>query len=258
MYAIGSFWPCCNRGSRSVSGDADSTRTSDQVDIGLRGDYGAVSLRRPDVTTPGSTTTYTYDATDPTPPESGNGFYSVAFTNTDLATIAGFEAFQEYDMTGWMTGFATIQYAEGLDHSRNAPRPHGVGHRLRNNNPNDNNAQRSIRTGSDDGALPGFAPLECACGRARPRGSSRSRWNVELAARMVASKAGWRSPWVSARPPGSRRSICGATGRSQAVVDVRRDREPHRRFYREHLDLRNGRGVYQPGISGYFGSELVY
>jgi outer membrane receptor protein involved in Fe transport len=30
------------------------------------------------------------------------------------------------------------------------------------------------------------------------------------------------------------------------------------RFYREHLDLRTGRGVYQPGISGYFGSELVY
>ncbi len=24
-------------------------------------------------------------------------------------------------MTGWMTGFATIQYAEGMDHSRNAP-----------------------------------------------------------------------------------------------------------------------------------------
>ena len=29
-------------------------------------------------------------------------------------------------------------------------------------------------------------------------------------------------------------------------------------FYREHLDYRAGLGVYQPGITGYVGSELIY
>ena len=30
------------------------------------------------------------------------------------------------------------------------------------------------------------------------------------------------------------------------------------KFYREHLDLRTGRGVFQPGRSYYFGFELLY
>jgi outer membrane receptor protein involved in Fe transport len=30
------------------------------------------------------------------------------------------------------------------------------------------------------------------------------------------------------------------------------------RFYREHLDLRTGVGVYEPGLNGYFGVEMRY
>ena len=30
------------------------------------------------------------------------------------------------------------------------------------------------------------------------------------------------------------------------------------KFYREHLDYRSGRGVFQPGINFHFGSELTW
>jgi outer membrane receptor protein involved in Fe transport len=30
------------------------------------------------------------------------------------------------------------------------------------------------------------------------------------------------------------------------------------KYYHEHLDLRTGRGVFQPGINFYFGFELTY
>ena len=30
------------------------------------------------------------------------------------------------------------------------------------------------------------------------------------------------------------------------------------RFYREHLDYRAGRGVWQPGINFYFSGQLTY
>jgi iron complex outermembrane recepter protein len=259
LYAIGSFMAVLQPGFTFVSGDADlDPERRTQVDIGLRGDYGAYRC--------GGRMYHawindyiTYDATDPTPAEIGQRIYSVAFTNTDLATIAGFEAFQEYDMTGWMTGFATIQYAEGMDHSRNAPGRMASVIRIRNNNPNDNNAQRSIRSGSDDEPLPGFAPLESRVGVRVHEEAVDPRWNVELAARMVAQQS--RVAFSLGE-----RETSGFT-----TLDLRGNWKVTRnwsmfagienltdRFYREHLDLRTGRGVFQPGISGYFGSELVY
>jgi outer membrane receptor protein involved in Fe transport len=30
------------------------------------------------------------------------------------------------------------------------------------------------------------------------------------------------------------------------------------RFYREHLDLRTGRGVFQPGVNFYVGMRVTY
>ncbi len=89
LYAIGSFMAVLQPGFTFVSGDADlDPERRTQVDIGLRGDYDAYRC--------GGRMYYawindyiTYDATDPTPAEIGQRIYSVAFTNTDLATIAG-------------------------------------------------------------------------------------------------------------------------------------------------------------------------
>ena len=39
------------------------------------------------------------------------------YTNTDLATLAGFETFAEQDLNQWFTAFGNLSYTEGRDHS---------------------------------------------------------------------------------------------------------------------------------------------
>ena len=256
LYAIGPFVSVLQPGFTFLVGDADlDPERRTQVDIGLRGDYGAYRV--------GGRMYHawindyiTYDAVSGGPTNPGQSIYTVAFTNTDLATIAGFEAFQEYDATEWLTGFATIQYAEGRDHSRTAPGRVASLLRQRRGLPD---GPRSLTQGSDDEPLAGFSPLESRVGARVHEAGSDPRWNVELSARMVAQQS--RVAFSLGE-----RETSGFT-----TLDLRGNWKVTRnwsmfagienltdRFYREHLDLRTGRGVFQPGISGYFGSELVY
>jgi iron complex outermembrane recepter protein len=256
LYAIGAFMSVLQPGFTFVVGDADlDPERRTQVDIGLRGDYGAYRC--------GGRMYHawindyvTYDAVSGGPTDPGQSLYTVAFTNTDLATIAGFEGYQEYDVTGWLTGFGTIQYAEGRDHSRDAPGRVAALLRQRRQLPE---GPRSLEQGSDDEPLPGFAPLESRVGvRIHEEGTS-PRWNVELSTRMVAQQS--RVAYSLGERETSGFATLDLRGNWQitkqwsmfAGVENLTDR-----FYREHLDLRTGRGVYQPGISGYFGSEVVY
>ena len=50
--------------------------------------------------------------------------------NSELATLAGAEAFAQYDLNCWIAPFATIRYVDGRDHTRNgdfATKPAGPG-----------------------------------------------------------------------------------------------------------------------------------
>ena len=48
------------------------------------------------------------------------------YTNTDLATLAGFDAFAELETTKWLSAFALVSYVEGRDHSRREKRYRGA------------------------------------------------------------------------------------------------------------------------------------
>jgi outer membrane receptor protein involved in Fe transport len=85
------------------------------------------------------------------------------------------------------------------------------------------------------------------------------RWGLEIAGRFVASQRRVAS------------SLDEQASSGFAVYDVRSYWQARQgllltlgvenmfdRYYREHLDLRTGRGVFQPGINSYVGVEMKY
>jgi outer membrane receptor protein involved in Fe transport len=163
---------------------------------------------------------------------------TVRFVNTNLATIYGFEAYGETDLTCWLTPFVTTSYVNGTDDTRN---------------------NRGIIPGAPEEPLPGIVPWETKAGLRFHEGSESPRYGVEIFARYDARQnrvaaslleqpsAGFvvwnlRSYWQV------RKGLLLTAG-VENIFD---------RNYREHLDLLTGIGVYQPGTNGYFGVELKY
>jgi outer membrane receptor protein involved in Fe transport len=167
----------------------------------------------------------------------------VRFVNTELATLAGGEAFGEYDVSRWLKGFGTLSYVEGRDQTR--------GLRGAFDNP-------PFFSFDPIEPLPGINPLESRVG-IRVHEPEQSQWAVELSARIVDNQDRVASSLFESPTPGfttyDLRSYWQATDRLLLVAGVENFTDKQ---YREHLDLRTGRGVFQPGVSFYFASELQY
>jgi outer membrane receptor protein involved in Fe transport len=155
-------------------------------------------------------------------------FKQVRFTNTSLATLVGYEGYGEVDVTGYLTPFVTVSYVDGRDQEINEP-------------------------------LPGIAPWEARIGLRFHEDRKNPRWGTEIFARWVENQdrvatslgevtsAGF-TVWNLRAYWQAREGILLTAG-VENLFD---------KYYREHLDLLTGRGVYQPGISGYVGVELRY
>ena len=85
------------------------------------------------------------------------------------------------------------------------------------------------------------------------------RWAVELSARIVDEQDRVASSLLERESAGfatyDLRGFCHATDRLLFVAGVENFTDKQ---YREHLDLRTGHGVFQPGVNFYFGVELTY
>ena len=173
-----------------------------------------------------------------------NGFYSwtwdfitydggagdtFVFTNTNLATIWGVEAFAEWDASNSATLFATLSYVEGDD-------------RDFNNEP-----------------LPSIPPLESRLGVRLHEESEVPVWSVEFSARLVAAQNRVAADLLERATSGfavfDLRGYWNVTDRMILIGGVENLTD---RFYREHLDIRSGIGVFRPGMNAYVGSELSY
>lgn len=170
---------------------------------------------------------------------------TVKFVNTDLATLWGGEAYAEYDLTSWMTPFAVMSYVSGRDLSVDGRQDFDLdGGRV---------------TFANNQPLAGFPPLEARIGIRFHEAAQNPRYGLEVVARVVGQQdqvavglgekpsAGftiynWRSYWRV-------RQGMLVTAGMENVFDHN---------YREHLDLRTGLGVFQPGRNTYVGMELRY
>lgn len=171
------------------------------------------------------------------------------FTNTELATLSGFELYLEHDVADWITTFANMNYTEGRDHRRfDTKSPLAL-------------AQfgQGFRSGfgHQEEPLFGISPLESRLGIRLndPEG----RYGLELSARIVDNQdrialslaeqqtAGYTTYDLRAfmRPSDNMMFVAG--------IENLTDKQ-----YRTHFDPRHLAQVFQPGINFFFGSEVTY
>ena len=166
---------------------------------------------------------------------------SVAYANTPLATLAGGEAYAEYDLSTWATAFGVATYTEGVNQDR------------------DDQAFLPGQELIEKEPLPGIAPLEGRVGVRLHTTEPVPVWTLEPSLRLVAPQRRIAGTFLERETS------------SFAIVDLQGTWQPSRSllvftgienladtFYREHLDLRTGRGTFQPGINVYGGVTVMY
>jgi len=150
-YADGVFLGIIQSGFSRVIGDPELDKERAwQIDASLKADYccwrGRVSAYHAWILD-----YVTFSANIIANPE---GARLLRTTNTDLATLAGFELFGEYDLTGQLTAFGSLQYIDGRDRILDAP-------------------------------LATIAPLEGRAGLRLHDAPGGETWGIELGARVV-------------------------------------------------------------------------
>lgn len=260
LYAAGPFIGVLQPGLSFVEGDPelDPERLT-QIDLGLHGDFCSFRL--------GVNAFHAwindyiiFDDIGIAPMlpgfEPGQTFQRVAFGNTDLATLTGFELSAEYDISCCLSAFALSSFVEGRDHDRSAPSRIGA---LIRDDLGFPPAPRSQVDGVDEEPLPGIPPLEARLGLRWHEPVDAPTWAIELEARIVDAQDRVAASLFEQRTGGftiwNLRSYWQATEHLLLIAGVENFTD---QFYREHLDYRSGRGVYRPGISFYFSSELQY
>jgi outer membrane receptor protein involved in Fe transport len=235
LYAVNTFLAVLQNGLTSVNGNPDlASEKLYQIDLSLKADFkdfragvsGFYSFINDYITYRVLQAGFKQTSIDLS--QFGQNSLTVQYINTALATLAGFEVYAETDVTDWLTPYATIGFVEGRDITRQMP-------------------------------LPGIAPLDSRVGLRAHERRETPRYGVDWSARMVAPQNRVASALGEVRTPGFtvfdirsywqiRKGILLTAG-IENMFD---------RFYREHLDLRTGLGVYQPGIQPYLGLELRY
>lgn len=186
----------------------------------------------------------------------------VVFTNTDLATLAGGEAFLEVDVTDWLATFANLTYVQGWDrtHIDNRRSPDLV------------SSRRSI----PQEPLPFIPPLEGRVGLRVHESISATRrqprWSVESYVRLVnhqhyvaGSLGEQTTPGFAVWDLRSYWQVLDAKGhpspRNPGLLLTAGVENIGNRFYREHLDPRAGFPtdlLFRPGTNVYVGAQLEY
>ena len=244
LYAVESFIGTLQRGLTFVSGDPllrpERLR---QIDVAVRWESSHTRLRLAGFHS-WIEDYITYDLTIPTVRRGGLST-GVAYVNTDLATLAGFEFDAERDLTPSMQLFNRISFVEGRDHSRIKPSRQGG----------------LFRSGSmvPEEPLPGIPPLEARVGIRLRDPSPQALWNIEFTGRFV-DRQDRVARTLLERPTRSfatadLRSFWQLTDRVGVFLGVENIAD---RTYREHLDYRVGKGLLRRGRSWYIGTDFRF
>lgn len=270
LYAAGPFLAVVQNGLNSVVGNPLLAPEQNwQVDFGLRANYerfrGGFNLFYAWIHN-----YITYEVLQAAP------FQVLRFVNTDWATLSGFEWTAEYDLTDYVTPFATMTYVEGRDQTRDRRGSLGVIY------PTEPayiyQAQRAASLSNEE-PLPGIPPMETRLGLRFHNAGQEQRWGIETAARIVMAQGRIAASLQEQKTPGFTtfdiRTFWQANKNLLLTAGVENFLD---RNYREHLDLRTGTipiprfdpqgqlvgygptgpGVLQPGINFYVGAQLTY
>ncbi|HND55300.1 MAG TPA: TonB-dependent receptor, partial [Pirellulaceae bacterium] len=185
----------------------------------------------------------------------GQDLQRLAYVNTNLATLAGFELKAEHDLTDWLSLFALGSYVEGRDHTRDRPSRLAALVRDENFAPT---GPRSLNTSKEE-PLPGMPPLEGRFGVRLHEASRRPVWMVEFETRVVDQQDRVAaSLWEQPTPGFAVFNLRGYVRPAERFMLLAGVENLGDRLYREHLDYRTGLGVFRPGVTGYVATEIRY
>lgn len=179
-----------------------------------------------------------------------DGTVLFGYVNTELATLAGGEAFGEFDVNQSLTAFAKASYVEGRDQTR-----------ANNIHPNSGANDRDERSSSllQEEPLPAIPPFEASLGLRVDDGSQNPVWVIEFLARVVDNQDRIAETLREVETPGF--TIYSVRGYWQAFDDLLLTAGVENltdKFYRTHFDTVRFAEVFKPGVNFYFGSELTY
>lgn len=246
LYALNSFIGTLQRGLTFVLGDPqlDPERLQ-QIDLAMTWQYERFGGRLSGFYS-WIDDYITYGRITPPATETGGLGQGVAFVNTDLATLSGFEVASQYEVSQSWSLFAKMFYVEGRDRARE---------RASRLNP----GPRSGLPGRNHEPLPGISPLEANVGVRWHDPSPDNLWGIELVTRIVDNQDRIAESLDEIETPGF--TIWNVHSYWQLTDNVLFLTGVHNltdKFYREHLDYRSGLGVFQRGVNFYFGTDISY
>lgn len=244
LYVDNSFIGSLQRGLTFLEGDPRlKSEKSLQVDIGTQYDDQRLQLGL----FGHHAWIHDYITYDLIAPGGGiDGFpQGAAFVNTDIATLAGVEAYGQYEVLPAISVFGNISYVEGRDHARNDPA------RL-------STVTNRSNVNLDQEPLPGIAPLESRLGLLIQDPSPQKRWGVEYAIRIVDNQDRIATSLEEVATPGFTTMDLRTFYRFRQLLLTAGVENLTDKFYQEHIDYRTGLGVFRPGVSFYFGTEITY
>lgn len=250
LFALNPFLATLQQGFTTVQGNPDlEPEKLHQMDIGMRADYGFMRL--------GMSGFFSWindyvtfeaigGAQGKIPLSGFDNALNVRFVNTSLATLWGGEAYTEIDYNEYITPYATLTYVEGQDQTRG-------------NRGQIFLADGSILSGPNREPLPNISPLEARIGLKLHDEGPNSTIGIDFSSRIVAQQNRVASSLLEQPTPGFVvYDLRGFWRPREGVLLTAGLENAFNKFYREHLDLRTGLGVYQPGRTFYAGLELRY
>ncbi len=268
MYAAGPFMFLLQNGLNTVTGDPNlKPERTWQIDLGtqFRNEKAGFGLTGFHAWTQNYITFENVSVVQG-PPLGKVQQVNLQFVNTDLATLAGFEAHAQYELKSWLTPFATMNYVAGTDLTRNgdfATIPGKQGSPKSQDHTKVRGANSGIEGGSTE-PLPQILPLQARLGFRFHEQQEQPRWNVELATRVVDRQRRVAASLLEQPTPGF--AVWDVRGTWQAtpkILLVSGVENFTNKQFQEHLDYRPQPGagnfrVLQPGASFYFGTEVNY
>ncbi|HMP02199.1 MAG TPA: TonB-dependent receptor [Gemmatales bacterium] len=258
LYAIGPFLAILQQGFTSVNGNPDlRAERAHQFDVGFRSDFGFFRAGASGFFSWVSDyITYAAIGVDQKGITSGNldqNFLSVQFVNTSMATLWGTEVYMEMDYNDYITPFVTLTYVEGQDQTRGSFRGQTTvqGFPLIVNG--------ALLPNPDREPLPSISPLEARLGLRLHEAGPNPTYGMEFMSRLVARQNRVAASLLEQQTAGFTVFDIRAYWQArQGILLTGGIENIFNRNYQEHLDLRTGLGVFQPGRNVYVGNELRY
>ena len=258
LYADQSFIGSLQSGFTAVIGDPLlKPEQLTQIDVGFASDYGRLKLEVNGFHAWINDYVVLEDLRGL--PSPGEQIQFAVYGNTDLATLVGGECSLEFELTEVCTAFGMLSYVAGQDHTRNTPTDQAIRGGLEGVYHFEGDHDFRSNIDLEEEPLAGIPPMTSRLGLRWQSQEVDNVWGTEISIRVVSGQDRIASSLFESATPGFNtwdvRAFRYLTPNYLLTAGVENFAN---RFYREHLDFRVGRGVYQPGRTFFFGSELSY